>query len=43
MTKRTDGFLKRFVAKAQKENSNTSEMAKSNNTFLVCIMTLSVL
>jgi len=43
LAKRMDGFLKRFVAKAQRENSNTSEMAKFNNALVVSIMTLSVL
>lgn len=43
MAKRMNEFLKRFVANAQRENSNTFEMVKFNNAFVVCIMTLSVL
>jgi hypothetical protein len=31
MAKRKDGFLKHCVANAQRENSNTTEMAKFNN------------
>jgi hypothetical protein len=42
MAKRMDGFLKR-VAKAKKEDSSTTEIAKFNNAFVVCVMTLSVL
>jgi hypothetical protein len=43
MAKRMEGFRKHCVANAQRENSNTTEIAKFNNAFVVCIMTLSVL
>jgi hypothetical protein len=43
MTKRMDGFVRRFASNAHRENSITSEMVKFNNAFVVSIMTLPVL